>query len=347
AHRGHLPHPLPRPGRRGRRPVAPPGLLRPARRRRRGAGRRRLPVGERPPVADAAQGVPPLRRRAVDAQPAPGRAPRRAGPRRAARRWRHERGPALAPHGAAPRRRHPRPRRRRAAPAVARALRAREPAAPGGGAGVLAGGGRAPRRRRPRHPRPRRARHRLRQLPVGQHGRPDPARPGRPAVGPARADPLRVAALRHPGHRWGTPVAPVLPGLVDRPSVQRELIPYGSPPSANLLNAFDLRLQERTAVPASFAPIARLLRAGDVLVQSDLQYERYNTPRPRNFWALVTAAPGLGDPVPFGPGRPNETIEDVQLEDELLLQTDPELPHPPELAVFPVEDPLPIVATHA
>lgn len=158
---------------------------------------------------------------------------------------------------------------------------------------------------------------------------------------------LVVPGTDFASYRWGNTVDPILPGLVDRPSVQRELIPYGSPPSANLLNAFDLRLQERTAVPASFAPIARLLRAGDVLVQSDLQYERYNTPRPRNFWALVTAAPGLGDPVPFGPGRPNETIEDVQLEDELLLQTDPELPHPPELAVFPVEDPLPIVATHA
>jgi arabinofuranan 3-O-arabinosyltransferase len=147
-------------------------------------------------------------------------------------------------------------------------------------------------------------------------------------------------------YRWGNTVDPVLPGLVDRPSVQRELIPYGSPASANLLNAFDLGLQERTADPRSVAPVARLLRAGDVLVQSDLQYERYNTPRPRNFWQFITAAPGLGEPTGFGPGRPNETVADVQLDDELMFQTPEDLPTPPELATLPVTDPVPIVTTH-
>jgi hypothetical protein len=148
-------------------------------------------------------------------------------------------------------------------------------------------------------------------------------------------------------YRWGNTVDPVLPGLMDRPSVQRELIPYGSAASANLLNAFDLRLQERTADPDSIAPLARLMRAGDVLVQSDLQYERYNTPRPRNFWDLITRAPGLGEPVAFGPGEPNVTVPEVQLDDDLLLQTDPALPDPPELAAVPVADPVPIVSTHA
>ncbi|MGH9111531.1 MAG: alpha-(1-_3)-arabinofuranosyltransferase domain-containing protein, partial [Acidimicrobiales bacterium] len=147
-------------------------------------------------------------------------------------------------------------------------------------------------------------------------------------------------------YRWGNTVDPILPGLIDRPSVQRELIPYGSPASANLLNAFDLGLQERTADPDSVAPIARLLRAGEVLVQSDLQYERYNTPRPRNFWDFVTSAAGLGEPTPFGPSDPSTTIDDVQLDDELLLLTDPALPDPPALATFPVDDPVPIVSTH-
>ncbi|HEX6421414.1 MAG TPA: alpha-(1-_3)-arabinofuranosyltransferase family protein [Acidimicrobiales bacterium] len=147
-------------------------------------------------------------------------------------------------------------------------------------------------------------------------------------------------------YRWGNTVDPVLPGLIDRPSVQRELIPYGSPASANLLNAFDLRFQERTADPDSIAAVARLMRAGDVLVQSDLQYERYNTPRPRNLWDLVAGARGLGEPAGFGPGAPNITAPDVQLDDEVLLQTDPSLPHPPELTVLPVEDPVPIVSTH-
>jgi arabinofuranan 3-O-arabinosyltransferase len=147
-------------------------------------------------------------------------------------------------------------------------------------------------------------------------------------------------------YRWGNMVDPILPGLMDRPSVQRELIPYGSPASANLLNALDLRLQERTADPDSIAPIARLLRAGDVLVQSDLQYERFNTPRPRNFWDLMTRAEGLGDPTEFGPGEPNVTVPDVQLDDELAILTDSSLPDPPEVATFAVEDPVPIVSVH-
>jgi arabinofuranan 3-O-arabinosyltransferase len=148
-------------------------------------------------------------------------------------------------------------------------------------------------------------------------------------------------------YRWGNTVDPLLPGLIDRPSVGRELIPYGSPASANLLNAFDLPLQERTADPDSVAPIARLMRSGQVLVQSDLQYERYNTPRPRNFWNFMTKVPGLGEPVGFGPGARNLTIPDVQLDDELLFLTDPSWPDPPEVAVFDVDDPLDIVTAHA
>jgi arabinofuranan 3-O-arabinosyltransferase len=147
-------------------------------------------------------------------------------------------------------------------------------------------------------------------------------------------------------YRWGNTVDPILPGLIDRPSDQRELIPYGSPASANLLNALDLRFQERTADPDSVAPIARLLRAGDVLVQSDLQYERFNTPRPRNFWNLMSSASGFGEPDEFGSDDPNVTIPEVPLDDELTILTDPALPDPPALAAFPVNDPVPIVSAH-
>jgi arabinofuranan 3-O-arabinosyltransferase len=148
-------------------------------------------------------------------------------------------------------------------------------------------------------------------------------------------------------YRWGNTVDPLLPGLIDRPSVGRELIPYGSPASANLLNALDLPFQERTADPDSVAPIARLMRVGDVLVQSDLQYERYNTPRPRQFWDFIANAPGFGEPQGFGPGEPNETIDDVQLEDEFMFVTDPSLPDPPEVATLPVEGPLDIVTAQS
>ena len=132
---------------------------------------------------------------------------------------------------------------------------------------------------------------------------------------------------------------------MDRPSVQRELIPYGSAASANLLNAFDLRLQERTADPDAIAALAPA-HAGGRRAGAERPAVRALQHAPaRNFWALITSAPGLGEPVPFGPGEPNQTIADVQLDDELLLQTDPDLPHPHELAVLPVSDPVPIVST--
>jgi arabinofuranan 3-O-arabinosyltransferase len=157
---------------------------------------------------------------------------------------------------------------------------------------------------------------------------------------------LLVPGSDFASYRWGNTVDPLLPGLIDRPSVARELIPYGSPASANLLNAFDLPLQERTGDPDSIAPIARLMRAGQVVVQSDLQYERYNTPRPRNFWAFMTKAGGLGQPRAFGEPTRNLTIPDVQLDDELLFLTDPSLPDPPPVAVFDVDDPLDMVTAH-
>ena len=115
------------------------------------------------------------------------------------------------------------------------------------------------------------------------------------------------SALLRLGHRPGIPV-PGSSAASGRDATHALAAPA---------NAFDLPFQERTADPDSIAPLARLLRAGHVLVQSDLQYERYNTPRPRNLWDLVSGAAGLGEPVGFGPGAPNLTVADVQLEDEL------------------------------
>ena len=122
----------------------------------------------------------------------------------------------------------------------------------------------------------------------------------------AQGDATRVLVV--PGtdfasYRWGNTVDPVLPGLMDRPSVQRELIPYGSPASANLLNAFDLGLQERTAdppqprrpSPASCGPATCSCRATSSTSGT--------TPRgPRNFWQFVTGAPGLGHAHRIRPG---------------------------------------------
>ena len=164
----------------------------------------------------------------------------------------------------------------------------------------------------------------------------------------ARDDGTRV--LEIPGedfasYRWGTTVDPVTPGLMDRPYVARELIPYGSPPSANVLNAVDRRLQEQVAEPDSFAPMARFMGVGDISVRSDLTYERYNTPRPRRLWATVEAAPGLGKPIGFGGTARNQAKPNLPLIDEQELLTDPDAEDPPKVAIVPVEDPEKIVRT--
>lgn len=156
---------------------------------------------------------------------------------------------------------------------------------------------------------------------------------------------LVVPGTDFTSYRWGTTFDPVLPGLTDRPLVARELQPMGSPAAWNLLKAFDGRLQADLAEPATIAPIARLMRAGQVLVRSDLQYEHYDTPRPRRLWELVRGAPGLGATKSFGPPAPNVAAEPVPMLDERELSLDPTLPDPPPVAVLPVDGAPPIVAS--
>ena len=108
----------------------------------------------------------------------------------------------------------------------------------------------------------------------------------------------RTRVLTEPGidfayYRWGTTLDPVLPGLMTRPEVDRGVVPYGSTGSSNLLTALDEEVQEGTLDPGALAPMARLMSAGDVVVQSDLQYERYDTPRPPRL---------VADPRPPSPG---------------------------------------------
>ncbi len=92
-------------------------------------------------------------------------------------------------------------------------------------------------------------------------------------------------------YRWGGTVDPITPGLTDRPYVARELVPWGSPAGADLLIAYDRRLQEGWYEPASLVPFARLISAGEVVTRNDLQYERYPTPRPRPTWADAVHRP--------------------------------------------------------
>ncbi len=131
------------------------------------------------------------------------------------------------------------------------------------------------------------------------------------AIGSFDAQPHDTRVLEVPGidfasYRWGNTVDPITPGLMDRPYAARELIPYGSPSSTDLLNAFDRRLQENTLDPQAVAPIARLLGVGQLVARNDLQYERYRVARPYEVMPLLGASPGLGPPTGFGPLGTNE-----------------------------------------
>ncbi len=100
-------------------------------------------------------------------------------------------------------------------------------------------------------------------------------------------------------YRWGGTVDPVLPGLIDRPYLARELVPQGGAATADLLNAFERRLPEGWFEPETLEPIARRFAAETVVTRNDLEYERYRLARPGQLWTDVTTA--LGEPDHAGP----------------------------------------------
>jgi arabinofuranan 3-O-arabinosyltransferase len=155
---------------------------------------------------------------------------------------------------------------------------------------------------------------------------------------------LEVPGIDFASYRWGNTVDPITPGLMDRPYAARELIPYGSPPSSDLLNAFDRRLQENTLDPRAVSPIARLLGVGQVVARNDLQFERYRVARPYQVMPLLGSSPGLGSPTGFGPLGTNEPSAIAPLQDEAALRDDTGALYQPVVA-FPVEGQQPIVRT--
>jgi hypothetical protein len=158
---------------------------------------------------------------------------------------------------------------------------------------------------------------------------------------------LEIPGANFAAYRWGNAIEPITPGLIDRPYVAREVLPYGSPQSVNVLDAIDRRIQEGTLEPASLAPVARLFGVGTIALRSDLQYERFNLPRPRLLWAELTqpVPPGLSAPTAFGPPVPNRPVPQLPLLDELALRTPANAPDPPPVALFQVDGAVPIVHT--
>jgi hypothetical protein len=162
----------------------------------------------------------------------------------------------------------------------------------------------------------------------------------------AQGDSTRV--LIEPGQNfaaydWGTLFDTIWPGIMTRPEVLREQTIQGSYATTDLLQAFDLTLQQGTYEPSTLAPIARLFSSGDVVLQSNLAYWRYNTPRPQETWALFNPPPaGIGKAVAFGKAVANIAPAQYSLLDEEALALSPNAPWPPPIAVFPVSDPRPI-----
>lgn len=157
---------------------------------------------------------------------------------------------------------------------------------------------------------------------------------------------LELPGLQFAVYRWGETFEPITPGILSTPVVSRELQPYGSVNATDLLGALDRRVQEGVLDPESVVPIARLLSAGQVLLRSDVAYERFDSPRPRSLWRLLTGErAGLGDPVGFGPATENAPAPDTApLLDERTL-VEPAVADPPPVAVFPVAEVSGVVRT--
>jgi arabinofuranan 3-O-arabinosyltransferase len=142
---------------------------------------------------------------------------------------------------------------------------------------------------------------------------------------------LEVPGTSFAAYDWGTTVDPITPILIDRPYLDREVLPDGTPPSVNLLAALDRRMQLGTFEPRSLAPVARLLGVGTVSLRADLDRSgRFDAPAVEPLWDALNGedAEGLADPVGFGP--PGGAGGDASL---------------PSVALFDVDDPLPIVRT--
>lgn len=149
---------------------------------------------------------------------------------------------------------------------------------------------------------------------------------------------LELPGADFASYRWGNTVDPITPGMTDRPYVARELIPYGSAASANLLDAFDLRVQNRALPASALAPMARLMGVGDIVLRNDIQFERYRVLRPEFLQALFTPTPpGLERAAAFGKASATRSSQ-YPFEDEQALGSSdaPTTPRPVE--VFRVSD---------
>ena len=141
---------------------------------------------------------------------------------------------------------------------------------------------------------------------------------------------------------WGNTVDPITPGLMDRPYVARELIPWGGPAAQDLLNALDERLQQGTFEANGFTSLARRMGVGAVDLRYDLQFNRYGTVRPLSLQRDFAHVPGLTLMRKFGPQLYGKNSREFV--DETTLAS-PVAAQPNSVAVYDVNDPMAIVRT--
>jgi hypothetical protein len=161
------------------------------------------------------------------------------------------------------------------------------------------------------------------------------------------ARPHDTRVLELPGsdfasYRWGDTVDPITPGLMDRPYIARELIPYGTPGTADLLIAFDRRIQEGVSDSDGWADVLRRLGVGDVVLRNDLENERYYLVSVKDLQGLFQPAPeGFTKGPTFGTEAAGEAPR--RFIDELTLGAPANRPTPKPVEVYSVKHPTPIV----
>jgi arabinofuranan 3-O-arabinosyltransferase len=146
-------------------------------------------------------------------------------------------------------------------------------------------------------------------------------------------------------YRWGNTVDPITPAFLERGYVARELVPFGSPESADLLTAFDRRFQEDSVDLDSIVPVAQLMSVEDVVHRADLTFERFRTPRPEPTADLLDRTPDLTPGDAFGPVGANTAGPQQTLLDEVHLGMNQGLREPAAIETYVVADALDVVRT--
>jgi len=140
-------------------------------------------------------------------------------------------------------------------------------------------------------------------------------------------------------HRWGGTIDTILPGLIDRPTLQRALVPQGAEITDDLLAAFDRRLHEGVVEPDALVPLTGLLGIETVVVRNDLEHERFRLVRPNHLWPYLSEALGsAGHSGPIVSDTPQ-----IPMVDEIALATERRSESFPSVAAWDLQDPRPLI----